>query len=53
MMDRRLIENFDWSIIWVLFAIISIGLLSIYSALYPQIQAHPTSNLFIKQLEKK
>lgn len=50
MMDRRLIENFDWSIIWVLFAIISIGLLSIYSALYPQIQANPTSNLFIKQL---
>ncbi|MFZ2445964.1 MAG: rod shape-determining protein RodA [Syntrophobacteraceae bacterium] len=50
MMDRRLIENFDWPIIWVLFAIISIGLLSIYSALYPQIQAHPTNNLFIKQL---
>lgn len=50
MMDRRLIENFDWSIIWVVFAIISIGLLSIYSALYPQIQARPTNNLFIKQL---
>ncbi|MCE5335014.1 MAG: rod shape-determining protein RodA [Desulfobacteraceae bacterium] len=50
MMDRRLIENFDWSIIWVLFAIISIGLLSIYSALYPQIQARPTSNLFLKQI---
>src|SRR5208337_2099534 len=38
MMDRRLIENFDWSIIWALLAIISIGLLSIYSALYHQIQ---------------
>ncbi len=50
MMDRRLIENFDWSIIWVMFAIVSVGLLSIYSALYPQIQAHPTNNLFIKQL---
>ncbi len=50
MMDRRLIENFDWSIIWVLFAIISIGLLSIYSALYVQIQAHPTNNLFLRQL---
>lgn len=50
MMDRRLIENFDWSIIWVLLAIVSIGLLSIYSALYPQIQARPTNNLFIKQL---
>jgi rod shape determining protein RodA len=50
MMDRRLIENFDWSIIWVVFGIVCIGLLSIYSALYPQIQAHPTNNLFIKQL---
>ena len=50
MMDRRLIENFDWSIIWVLLAIICIGLLSIYSALYHQIQARPTNNLFIKQI---
>lgn len=50
MMDRRLIENFDWSIIWTLLAIITIGLLSIYSALYPQIQARPTNNLFIKQI---
>ena len=49
-MDRRLIENFDWSIIWTLLAIICIGLLSIYSALYQQIQARPTNNLFIKQL---
>jgi rod shape determining protein RodA len=50
MMDRRLVENFDWSIIWVLLGIISIGLLSLYSALYPQIQANATQNLFIKQL---
>jgi rod shape determining protein RodA len=50
MMDRRLIENFDWSIIWVLLGIIAIGLLSIYSALYTQIRANPTHNLFIKQL---
>lgn len=50
MMDRRLIENFDWSIIWVMIAIISVGLLSVYSALYPQIKANPTHNLFIKQL---
>lgn len=50
MMDRRLIENFDWPIIWVMLAIISIGLLSVYSALYPQIRANPTHNLFIKQL---
>lgn len=49
-MDRRLVENFDWSIIGVLLAIICIGLMSIYSALYPQIQANPTNNLFIKQL---
>ncbi len=50
MMDRRLIENFDWSMIWTLLGIICIGLLSIYSALYPQIQARPTNNLFIKQI---
>lgn len=50
MMDRRLIENFDWSIIWVLFAIIAIGLLSVYSAVYPQIQVKPTNNPFVKQL---
>lgn len=50
MMDRRLIENFDWWIIWVLLGIISVGLLSIYSALYPQIQANATHNLFIRQL---
>jgi len=50
MMDRRLIENFDWSIIWVLLGIICIGLLSVYSALYPQIRANPTHNLFIKQI---
>jgi len=50
MMDRRLVENFDWSIIWVLLGIICVGLLSLYSALYPQIQANPTHNLFIRQL---
>ncbi|MCK8601132.1 rod shape-determining protein RodA [Desulfoferrobacter suflitae] len=50
MMDRRLVENFDWWIIWTLLSILSIGLLSLYSALYPQIQANPTHNLFIKQI---
>lgn len=50
MVDRRLIENFDWSIIWVLIAVACIGLLSIYSALYSQIQANPAQNLFVKQI---
>lgn len=50
MMDRRLIENFDWWIIWVLLGIIAVGLLSVYSALYLQIQANPTHNLFLRQL---
>ncbi len=50
MMDRRLIENFDWSIIWVLLGIMAVGLLSIYSALYTQIQANPTRNLFVRQI---
>ncbi len=50
MMDRRLVENFDWWIIWTLLGILTIGLLSLYSALYPQIQENPTQNLFIKQV---
>jgi rod shape determining protein RodA len=50
MIDRRLIENFDWSILLVVLSIVGIGLVSLYSALYPQIQAHPTHNLFIRQL---
>lgn len=50
MIDRRLVENFDWSIIWVLLGVVSIGLLSVYSALYLQIQANATHNLFIRQL---
>ena len=50
MLDRRLIENFDWPIIWVLLGIVTIGLLSVYSAVYPQIQASPTRNLFITQV---
>lgn len=50
MMDRRLIENFDWPVIWALLGIVTIGLLSVYSAVYPQIQANPTRNLFINQI---
>lgn len=50
MMDRRLVENFDWPFMFVLFAIMAAGLLSLYSALYPQIQANPSQNLFVKQV---
>lgn len=50
MMDRRLVENFDWSIVFLFFAISCLGLLSLYSALYTQIQMNPTRNLFIKQV---
>lgn len=50
MIDRRLIENFDWSIIIVLLGIICVGLVSLYSALQTQIQADLTHNLFVKQL---
>jgi rod shape determining protein RodA len=50
MIDRRLIENFDWAILLTLLPIIGIGLVSLYSAVYPQIQANPTHNLFIRQL---
>ncbi len=50
MMDRRLIENFDWALMLVLFGIVGAGLLALYSALYPQIQANPSHNLFVKQV---
>lgn len=50
MMDRRLIENFDWSILLVFLAIIVVGLFTLYSALYQQIQADATHNLFIRQI---
>lgn len=50
MIDRRLVENFDWPLLWVLLAIIAVGLTSIYSALFVQIQSNPTGNLFVKQL---
>lgn len=50
MIDRRLVENFDWPIIWVLLGIFTVGLLSLYSALHIQIESHPTQNLFIKQI---
>ena len=50
MIDRRLVENFDWMILLLFFAIASLGLVSLYSALYVQIQAHPTHNLFVRQL---
>ena len=50
MMDRRLVENFDWAIIFVLMGIIGVGLLSLYSALWPLIEADPAHNPFIKQL---
>ncbi len=50
MMDRRLIENFDWPLVLVLSMIIMAGLLSLYSAVYPQIQANPSHNFFIKQV---
>jgi rod shape determining protein RodA len=48
-MDKRLVENFDWYLVWSLLGIIAVGLLSVYSALYPQIIANPMNNLFIKQ----
>ncbi|HAA02499.1 MAG TPA: rod shape-determining protein RodA [Syntrophobacteraceae bacterium] len=50
MIDRRLIENFDWAIFMTLLPIVAIGLVSLYSAVYPQIQANPTHNLFVRQL---
>lgn len=49
-MDRRLVENFDWYLICALFGIIAVGLLSVYSAVYPQIVENPTNNFFVKQV---
>jgi rod shape determining protein RodA len=50
MIDRRLIENFDWSIMLALSGIIGMGLVGLYSALHPQIQLDPAHNLFVKQV---
>lgn len=50
MMDRRLVEYFDWSVVFLFFAISCLGLASLYSALYTQIQVNPSRNLFVKQL---
>ncbi|MFH0799695.1 MAG: FtsW/RodA/SpoVE family cell cycle protein, partial [Pseudomonadota bacterium] len=33
-MDRRYIDNFPWSLFWVTFALVAIGLLNLYSAVY-------------------
>ena len=49
MIDRRLVEHFDWSMLFVLISIITIGLVSIYSALHARIEANPAHNLFVRQ----
>lgn len=50
MIDRRLVENFDWWILLLFSAISCLGLVALYSALYLQIQATPSHNLFVKQI---
>jgi rod shape determining protein RodA len=50
MIDRRLVQNFDWLTVALVGAIVCVGLMSLYSAVFPQIQAHPTHNPFVKQL---
>lgn len=50
MIDRRLVENFDWSVLLAFFFIVLLGLINLYSALYQQIQADATGNPFFKQV---
>jgi len=50
MIDRRLVEKFDWLILLSLLVIVAMGLVSLYSALHPQIRAEPTDNAFVRQI---
>ncbi|OGR25792.1 MAG: rod shape-determining protein RodA [Desulfobacterales bacterium RIFOXYA12_FULL_46_15] len=50
MFDRRLIENFDWGFLIVIFSICCIGLVVLFSALTAGQEAGAVSSLFKKQM---
>jgi len=47
MFDRRLVQNFDWLLLGLVFAITAMGLVNLYSAGYNRGEGTP---LYIKQL---
>lgn len=49
MIDRRLIQNFDWGLLCLTGALIVIGLLTLYSAVMAN-PLHPQKGLFIRQM---
>lgn len=49
MLDRRLIQNFDWTLLLLLLLIAGISVLNLYSATYP-IRGAGGSQIFIKQI---
>jgi rod shape determining protein RodA len=50
MFDRRLIENFDWGFLMVIFFICCVGLVVLFSALTAGQEAGAVSSLFKKQI---
>ena len=50
MIDRRLIANFDWLLLLLVFSVTAEGVLLIYSATFRPLAAAQGSNLYIKQI---
>ena len=49
MFDRRLIQNFDWTLLLLLLLISGVSILNLYSATYP-VRGAGGSHIFIKQI---
>ena len=49
MIDRRLVQHFDWGLLGVVFAIGAVGLLTLYSAVTAEASG-PQKMLFYKQM---
>jgi rod shape determining protein RodA len=49
MFDRRLIQNFDWTLLLLLLVIAGVSILNLYSATYP-IRGSGGSQIFMKQI---
>ena len=50
MFDRRLVQCFDWGLLFIILIILGVGLLALYSALYSKASSTIHSGLFMKQI---
>jgi len=50
MMDRRLIEHFDWALFFIMITLMAIGLINLYSATYYDFRGQRFSPYFIRQV---